>query len=214
LAAAAPDYAGAVETLLALGAALVSLRLSADLFARWRRRRRPELAAWSASLAAYAVGAAALAWGAAAGWDDRAFRVYYLAGGMLTAALLGTGSLLFVGRRVGPVALVYTGLAVGIAIAVPLTQAVTGTSIPEAQEHLDLMPARVVAIVGNIAGTVAAVGVALLTVRRRPLANALLLAGVAAAALGSALAGLGTAPSASFALVAALLLYGGFVVSR
>ena len=55
------------------------------------------VAAWSASLFAYAIASAALAWGAAAGWDDRAFRVYYLAGGLLTAPLLGAGSLLLRG---------------------------------------------------------------------------------------------------------------------
>ena len=54
----------------------------------------PELAAWSAALLAYAIASAALAWGAAAGWDTRAFRVYYLFGGLLTAPLLGLGSLL------------------------------------------------------------------------------------------------------------------------
>ena len=88
-----------VDALLAFAAALVSLRLSGDLVRRYRDRRAPELAAWAAGLAAYAVAAGALAWGAAAGWSDAAFRVYYLGGGLLTAALLGTGSLLLVGKR-------------------------------------------------------------------------------------------------------------------
>jgi len=204
-----------VDSLLALAAAVVSVRLSADLYTRWRGARRPELAAWSASLGAYALGAAALAWGSSAGWDDRAFRVYYLGGGLLTAALLGAGSLLLAGRRwAAPVALVYTGLAIGVAVAVPLTATVTGTSIPEAQDHLDVVPARLLAILGNSLGTLAAVSVALLTIRRRPRGNALLLAGIATAALGSALAGLGAAESAVFVAAAAALLYGGFVVDR
>ena len=37
---------------------------------------------------------------------------------------------------------------------------------------------------------------------------------IVVAALGSSLAGLGAAPTALFATAAALLLYGGFVVSR
>jgi hypothetical protein len=53
--------------------------------------------------------------------------------------------------------------------------------------------------------------VALLGIRRRPLGNALILAGVLVAALGSALAGLGEAETALFSAVAALLLYGGFL---
>ena len=82
-----------MEALLAFAAALLALRLAGDLLGRWRTRRAPQLAAWSASLLAYALASAALAWGAAAGWDDRAFRVYYLCGGLLTAPLLGVGAL-------------------------------------------------------------------------------------------------------------------------
>jgi hypothetical protein len=201
-----------VEALVALAAALLALRLAADLLARWRRRRAPQLAAWSASLGAYAVASASLAWGAAAGWDDRAFRVYYLFGGLLTAALLGAGSLLLAGRRwAAPLVLLYAGLAAGIAVAVPLTEPVGGSSIPEAQEHLELVPARLVAVLGNTLGTVAVVVVALLTIRRRPLGNGLILAGVAVAAAGSAASGLGITGTAAFIAIAVVLLYAGFL---
>ena len=202
-----------MNALLAFAAALVALRLAADLARRWRTRRAPELVAWAASLLAFAVASAALAWGAAAGWNDAAFRVYYLFGGLLTAPLLGAGSLLRAGRRwAAPVVLVYTGLAVGVMLAEPLQTEVSGTEIPAAQDHLDLLPARMLAIAANSLGTLAVVVVALATLRRRPLGNTLILAGVAVAALGSALAGLGEAGTALFAAAAVALLYGGFVV--
>lgn len=201
-----------METLLAFAAALLSFRLAGELARRYRTRRAPELAAWSGSLGAYALASAALAWGSAAGWDDRAFRVYYLFGGLLTAPLLGAGSLLLASRRWAlPVALVYAGLAVGVAVAAPLERPVSGSGIPEAQEHLALVPARVVAIAGNVLGTIAVVAVALATIRRRPLGNALILAGVAVAAIGSGVAGLGVAETSAFVAVAAVLLYAGFV---
>ena len=201
-----------MEALLAFLAALLTLRLAGDLLWRYRASRSPQLAAWAGSLTAYALACAALAWGAAAGWDDRAFRVYYLFGGLLTAALLGVGSLLLAGRRwAAPLGLVYAGLAVGVAVAVPLTQSVSGSSIPEAQEHLAFVPARLVAVLGNTLGTIAVVVVAVATIRRRPLANALILLGVAVAAAGSAVAGLGEAETAGFVAVAAVLLYAGFV---
>jgi hypothetical protein len=204
-----------VEALLAFGAALLAFRLAGALFGRWRVRRSRELAAWAASLAAYAAASAALAWGAAAGWSDEAFRVYYLFGGLLTAPLLGLGSLLLVGaRRAVPIVLVYCGLAAGVALAEPLQAPVGGSSIPDAQEHLDFFPARLLAVIGNSAGTLAVVAVALATIRRRPLGNALVIAGVAVAAAGSALAGLGEAESAASIAVAALLLYAGFVTRR
>jgi hypothetical protein len=202
-----------VEALIAFAAALLSLRLTALLAQRWRATGRPELAAWTGALLAYAVACAALTWGAAAGWDARAFRVYYLFGGLLTAPLLGVGSLVLYGwRKITRPALVYVGLAVGIAIAVPV-HGTFGESIPAAQDHLDFVPARLVAIVANVTGTLAVIAIAIVTIRRRPLGNGLILAGVAVAALGTALSGLGAAKTAVFVAIAALLLYGGFTAS-
>ena len=201
-----------VDALLAFGAALLALRLAGGLLARWRATQRTELALWGASLAAYAVAAAALAWGAAAGWDGRAFRVYYLFGGLLTAPLLGAGSLVLVGRRSAlPLGLFYTGLAVGVAVSVPLHGVFAGTSIPAAQDHFAFVPARLLAVLANSLGSLAAVSVALATLRRRPLGNALIVAGVAVAAAGSALGGLGVTGLAVAIAAGALLLYAGFV---
>ena len=55
------------------------------------------------------------------------------------------------------------------------------------------------------------VGVALLTFRSRPVGNALILAGIAVAGIGSGLAGLGIGALAPAIAVAAVLLYAGFV---
>ncbi len=197
-----------MDEILAFGAALLAFRLAGALLAR----RRPAFLAWGASLACYSAASAALAWGAAAGWNGAAFRVYFLCGGLLTAPLLGAGSLLLAGRRwAAPVAFVWVGLACGIALAMPLHGAFAGTAIPEAQAHVDVFPARLAAILANSLGTLAVVWVALASLRRRPLGNALILAGVGVAAAGSALAGLGVARTAAFLAAAALLLYGGFV---
>jgi len=81
-----------VDVLLSFGAALLSLRLAGPL-ARQRRW------AWAGGLLAFAAAAAAMAWGAAHGWDAPSFRVYYLAGALLSAPLLGIGSLTLAGRR-------------------------------------------------------------------------------------------------------------------
>jgi hypothetical protein len=192
-----------MDVLLAFGAALLAFRLAGRLLRRGQT-------VWAAALGCYAVSSAALAWGAAHGWDGVAFRVYYLFGGLLTAPLLGAGSLLLAGRRRAvPAALLWTGLAVGIVLAAPLHGAFAGTAIPEAQQHLALFPARIAAIVGNSLGTLAVVAVAALTFRRRPLGNTLIVAGVVAAALGGTLGGLGA--SAAALALGVLLLYAGVV---
>ena len=165
--------------------------------------------------AAYAVASGALAWGAAAGWGDPAFRVYYLFGGLLTAPLLGAGSLLLAGRRwAAPVGLVWWGSrsasrsrcrAPGTRDAIKNFR---GAGAP------GIGPGAADRGAGNALGTLAAIAVALLTLRRRPLGNTLILAGIAVAAVGSALAGLGAAETAFFIALAAVLLYAGFVTQR
>jgi hypothetical protein len=202
----------AVDALVAFAAALVAFRLAGALARRWRETRRPELAAWAWSLAAYAIAAAAIAWGEAAEWDARSFRVYYATGALLTAPLLGVGSLALAGRRRAiPVGLVYAGLAVGVALAMPVHGAFPPHGIPPAQDHLALVPARLLAIVANSLGTLAVVVVAARSFRRRPLGNALIVAGVAVAATGSGLTGLGAAGTSLGIAVGAVLLYAGFV---
>lgn len=201
-----------MNALLAFSAALIALRLAGAVAGRWRVSRTPDLAAWAGGLAAYAVACAALSWAAAVGWDDRAFRIYYLFGGLLSAPLLGAGSLARAGFRwAAPLALVWFGLAVGVVVAEPLSNPVAGTAIPAAQDHYDWFPARLLAVVGNGTGTVAVVAVALATFRRRPVGNVLLLLGIALAAIGSALVGLGEAGTAVFFAAAVVLLYAGFM---
>ena len=201
-----------MDALVAFAAALLAFRLTGKLAARWRSTRRPELLAWTWSLAAYAIAAAAIAWGEAAQWDARAFRVYYAAGALLTAPLLGAGSMLLSGRRrAAPVALVYTGLALGVALAVPVHGAFATHGIPPAQDHLAFVPARLLAILANTVGTLGVVWVAVATFRRRPVGNALIVLGVVAAAAGSGLAGLGAAGSAIGIAAGVALLYAGFV---
>jgi hypothetical protein len=204
-----------MNALLAFAAALVSLRLAAELVRRSRRQGAAELAVWALALAAYAIAAGAIAAGAAGGWHDATFRVYYLFGGLLTAPLFGIGSLLRAGLRwAAPVGLVYAGLAVGVAVAAPLQATVAGSGIPHAQDYLDLFPARVLAIAANSLGTLAVVAVALTTYRRRPLGNGLVVLGIGAAALGSGVSSLGEGGAAALLAAAALLLYAGVASPR
>jgi len=189
-----------VAVVLSFGAALVSFRL-AGLLVRARRL------AWAAGLLSFAAACAAMAWGSAHGWDAAAFRVYYLAGALLSAPLLGIGSLAFWGRRwAAPVGLLYAGLAAGIALAMPVHGSFGGTHVPHGQDHVDAL-ARVVAIAGSSLGTLAVLVVAVLTFRRRPGANGLLVAAVAAAAVASALTQTAVSAAAAVFALAAVLLY-------
>jgi dipeptide/tripeptide permease len=196
-----------VDVLLSFAAALVSLRLAGPL-ANARRY------AWAGGLISFAAACAAMAWGASHGWDGPAFRVYYLAGALLSAPLLGVGSLSLAGKRwAGPLGLAYTGLAIGIAAAMPVHGSFAGTDVPRAQDHLEVFP-RVVAIAGSSLGALAVIVVAVLTLRRRPLANALVIAAVGAAAGASALTQTAVAAAAACFALAAALLYAAVTAFR
>ena len=188
-----------MDVLLSFAAALLSLRL-AGLLARSRHT------AWAGGVLSFAAATAAMAWGAAHGWDARAFRVWYLAGALLSAPLLGVGSLMLWGRRwAAPLGLVYTGLAVGLAAAMPVHGTFDSTQVPHAQDHLDALP-RIVAIAGSSLGTLAVLVVAVATMKRRAAGNALVVGAVCAAAAASALTQTAVAAAAAcFALAAALL---------
>jgi len=189
-----------VDVLLSFGAALLSLRLAGRLL---RSRRY----AWGVGLLSFAAAAAAMAWGSAHGWDGRAFRVYYLAGALLSAPLLGVGSLSLWGKRwAAPAGLVWVGISVGIASAMRIHGAFVGTAVPRAQSHVDVVP-RVAAIAGSSLGALAVVVVAVATMRRRPIGNLLLLAAVAVAGAASALTQTAVAAAAACFAAAAALLY-------
>jgi hypothetical protein len=114
-------------------------------------------------------------------------------------------------QRASGWALLFTGLAIGVAVAMPVHGAFTGHGIPAAQDHLAFLPARLLAVLANTVGTLAVVAVALRSFRSRPLGNALIVLGVAAAAAGSGLAGLGAGGAAIGIAAGVALLYAGFV---
>lgn len=190
-----------MDVLLSFAAALVSLRLGGQL----ARRRR---VAWAAALFSFAAATAAMAWGSAHGWDARSFRVYYVAGALLAAPLLGVGSLLIWGRRwAAPLGLLYSGLAVGVALAMPV-HGTFGSAVPRAQDHLDAGP-RIIAIAASSLGTIAVLAVAAATMRGRPRRALLIVAAVAAAGAASALTQTAVAAAAATFAAASVLLYLG-----
>jgi dipeptide/tripeptide permease len=196
-----------VDVLLSFAAALVALRVAGLLARRGR-------VAWAGGALSFAAAAAAMAWGAAHGWDEGSFRVYYLAGALLSAPLLGVGSLARAGARwAAPLGLAYVGFAVGLAVAMPVHGGFAGTAVPHAQDHVDVLP-RVVAIVASSLGALTVVGVAALTLRRRPLGNGLVIACAGAAAIASALTQTAVAAAAACFALAAALLYGAVAVRR
>jgi hypothetical protein len=87
--AAAPAV---LDALLPLCAGLVALAFAALLLRSLGRRRSGEKVLWAVGFLLFAVAAACEAAAQRAGWSPALFRIYYLAGGVLTVAYLGAGS--------------------------------------------------------------------------------------------------------------------------
>jgi len=80
------------DALLPLAATLLALVFSLRLLVSWFRRRAAQKLLWGLGFGLFAVAAAAEVAAYRAGWSPALFRLYYLAGGVLTVATLGAGS--------------------------------------------------------------------------------------------------------------------------
>jgi hypothetical protein len=179
--------------------ALVAAALAARLGGSAVRRPSAAKVFWAAGLALFAIAAAAEAYGAADGWGPAAFRVYYLAGGCLTVALLGAGSAWVVLPRsaalavTGGVAVAVVGATVAVLVADLAPLGAYGATLRPPPNDTLTGHAYLWAIALNSAGTLlmAASSVRALVARRRVAGNVLILGGVAALAGSGALTRLG-----------------------
>jgi hypothetical protein len=83
-----------VPALTAVLAAIFALML----VDQWRDRRRGFQLAWAIGMLCYTFGSGAEALAAASGWSEPVYRVWYLAGAVLTAGWLGLGTAFLLGR--------------------------------------------------------------------------------------------------------------------
>ena len=80
------------DALLPLAAMLLALAFSLRLLSSWFRRHAAQKLFWGLGFALFAVAAGCEAAAYRSGWSLALFRLYYLAGGVLTVASLGAGS--------------------------------------------------------------------------------------------------------------------------
>jgi hypothetical protein len=92
-------------------AAVVGAAFAVVVGRQYLARRKPYQAIWAIALAMFGVAAAFETIGQLAGWSDSTYKGYYLFGGLLNVAWLGTGSLLLlVLPRVGRAAVIAVAL--------------------------------------------------------------------------------------------------------
>jgi hypothetical protein len=211
------------DVLLPLLAALVALLFVALLLKSFRRRPAGQKGFWAAGFGLFAAAAATEALAQRAGWTPGLFRVYYLAGGVLTVAYLGAGSAWLLlprrGRDALLGALVVASVAALVTIALaPVDSALivsTPSGRPPANDALG-GNAFVWAIAMNSFGTLFLVGGSLYSIvrRRHVRANVWIAAGAIVTAAATGLSRGGTY-SLVYAgeLVGIALMFSGFTLT-
>jgi hypothetical protein len=162
------------DALLPLAATLLALTFSLRLLSSWLRRHAAQKLFWGLGFALFAIAAGCEAAAYRSGWSPALFRLYYLAGGVLTVAALGAGSAwLLLPHRARDLMLGALAVAVAGAIAAVLLAPVhladlagAGTGRPPSNHALG-GHAYFWAIALNTFGTVFLVGGSALSIVRR-----------------------------------------------
>lgn len=81
-----------MSVLISLLASLITFAFAGAVLWQYRRRRRAYQLVWSVALLCYGAATTAQFVAEAWGWSAPAFRIWYLSGGLLTAAYLGQGT--------------------------------------------------------------------------------------------------------------------------
>jgi len=210
--------------LLPAVATAASAAFAVAVLRQYAARRRTHQLAWGVGLAMFALASLALMTGVAAGWTPFGFKVYYLFGAMLNVPWLALGT---ISLLAGPLArrVYLAGLALFTAASTVLLALaeVAGSDlaarVPEGKAFLPV-PVRVLAVLGNTAGTVVVVGGAVASglalrhrreLRPRFEGNLLIALGVLLAASGGVLAFLDRSDKLAVGLaLGASVMYVGF----
>jgi hypothetical protein len=149
--------------LLPAVAVAASVAFAAAVLRQYLERRKRYQLAWGLALSMFALASLALTLGVADGWTPLRFKTYYLFGAILNVPWLGLGTVLLGARR-GLVRRYLAGLAlftlasvVLIALAPVSAADLAGALVPEGRDFLPVA-VRVMAVIGNVVGTVVVVG--------------------------------------------------------
>jgi hypothetical protein len=211
------------DSLLPIAAAFVATLFVMLLLRSFRRRRSGEKLLWSAGFALFAVATATEAFAQRAGWSPALFRTYYLAGGVLTVAYLGSGSAWLLLPRRGRDALVGGLLVATVAAVVSIALATVDANVLAATPS-GRPPANgalggdtfLWAVALNSVGTLCLIGGALYSLARRQRVRANLWIGGGAVVVAAA-TGLSRSGDYSFVylgeLVGIALMFTGFTLA-
>jgi hypothetical protein len=220
-----------INNILPFFSTLIMLMFTLSVFQRYRARHNPAFLFWGIGLLMFGAGSFAEAYLALA-WSPVIFFIWYLFGAALNAAWLGHGTLkLLVKKRwvnVVTVMLVIGSLiATVLMLLTPLDASNFQTNLPISEQYREIMPrgapVRLTTPFFNIYGLVTLVGGAIYSaylfwrkrvLPNRVLGNVLIAIGALSIGFASSLTRLGYGEYLYLGeLLAAILMYGGFLIA-
>ena len=214
-----------MDEILSTAAALAATFFAVDLWRDYRRKPRTHIAAYGAGITMFALATWALVVGVIWGWTGPVYRTFFLFGAVLNIPFLALGSMfLVVGRRSGHVMTIVLGALTAIATTMgtpnPFQKPLPPLGIPHDMFAGGFGP-RLFAIIGGAGGSTILIALALVSLvrfwkksRAVVWGNALIVAGVAAAAWGGTGLALGDSGAFSLSLLLAItLIWAGYRVA-
>jgi len=202
---------------VSLASAVISATFAFLVFHQWLVRRKAYQIAWSVGLAMFAIAAFTQFLAEGYGWSDGIYRLYYFTAAPLVA-VLGVGSAFLANRRLGVALAAYT-VALGVAFAwvvftAPVNAAALQQAIPAGAGFSSSV--RIWSPLFTIPGSLALIGIALLSYWRTRLSfNLPIAAGAIVAAGSGSLATFGITWLLYLGeLVGIALMFWGFLASR
>lgn len=152
----------AMETAVAVAAALIALAFGMSTYERWSLRGRRHELAWSLALLQFAIAAGALAAGAGIGWNGPIFRTFFLFGAIVNVPWLALGTVYLLGgqrrgdRAAAGVAL-FSAFAAGVLVTARFTAPLPAEELARGKDVFEALP-RILAAVGSGVGALVVFG--------------------------------------------------------
>ena len=212
------------QTALGVAAALLGVAFALSTYERWLARRHRHDLAWTGALSMFAVASGALAAGAAGGWNEPAFRVFYLFGAIVNVPFLALGTVyLLGGRRTGDrwgvAVCLFAAFAAGVVVSADLTGSIQPDELPRGSEVFGVLPRVLAASASGLGALVVFAGAVWSAVRYRRgrllAANVLIALGTAVTSASGLLNSvLDEMTGFAVALVAGIaVIFAGFIVA-
>ena len=208
-------------------AGFISFAFFIELLNKSIKSKRPSIIFWMVAIGMYSFATLALAVGLYSGWTPFSFAVFYFFGGITNVPAFGLGSAYLVFKKdnvhiaSGMYALFVLGAFYSMLVAPDINLA-NIEGIPEGRELYEITGPRLWAIVGNSIGSLALIGVGIVSIIRYRdtnqdlvTTNVLIVLGSFAPAFSGVLLALGDGESKALSLlVGILLIFLGYKISQ